>query len=211
MAMRKAKNVLTGFLYHVHQPFTTNPAMTTPFWMGKIYLVPFGEIEEGVLEHLVKTLPGVLGYETAKLLSRPYPGRSYDPFRRQYRGEAFLEALPQGGPDRYVGLVEADLYVPPLNFIFGLADRATGRAVVALPRLRQEFYGLRPDRERFLERVVKEVLHELGHTWQLGHCPNPLCVMHFSNSLADTDRKEPRYCPRCLAQMPFSLAAKKTA
>jgi hypothetical protein len=32
---------------------------------------------------------------------------------------------------------EIVVYVPQLNFVFGLADRAGRRAVIALPRLRQ--------------------------------------------------------------------------
>ena len=164
-----------------------------------IYLVPFDEIASEVFGYLERELPPVLGQEVVTRQRLTYPNRAYDPFRRQYRGEAFLESLPIGEEDRHVGLVDADLYVPGLNFIFGLADRSTGRAVVALLRLRQEFYGLEPNGELFLERVLKEVLHELGHTWGLGHCPNPRCVMHFSNSLFDTDRKDPSFCPRCSA------------
>jgi hypothetical protein len=31
----------------------------------------------------------------------------------------------------------------------------------------------------------------------LGHCPDPLCVMSFSNTIRDVDRKSARLCPRC--------------
>lgn len=169
-----------------------------------VYLVPFDEIAPEVFRYLERELPPVLGQEVVTQQRSTYPSKAYDPFRRQYRGEVFLESLPTGEEDRHVGLVDADLYVPGLNFIFGLADRSTGRAVVALPRLRQEFYGLEPNRELFLERVLKEVLHELGHTWGLSHCPNPRCVMHFSNSLSDTDRKDPSFCHRCSALLSAS-------
>jgi len=82
--------------------------------------------------------------------------------------------------------------------------RAFGRAcvlAVPLPRLRQGFYGRPEDAALFHQRVVKEAVHELGHTYGLGHCPDAACVMHFSNSLPDTDRKGDRFCPRCKGEI----------
>ena len=52
------------------------------------------------------------------------------------------------------------------------------------------------DKEMLLKQV-KEAVHELGHTRGLGHCADPRCVMAFSNSLADTDRKGKEFCARC--------------
>ncbi|MFX1263344.1 MAG: archemetzincin, partial [Promethearchaeota archaeon] len=95
-----------------------------------------------------------------------------------------------------LGLVDLDLFVPDLNFIFGTAQFG-GNAIVALPRLRQSFYGLPDDDSVFFQRTVKEVFHELGHVLGLRHCTNH-CVMQFSNSLSDTDRKPDSFCQRCL-------------
>jgi len=50
-------------------------------------------------------------------------------------------------------------------------------------------------------RAVKEAVHELGHTFGLDHCSDPRCVMHFSNMLADTDRKGREFCPSCRARL----------
>jgi archaemetzincin len=46
-------------------------------------------------------------------------------------------------------------------------------------------------------RALKEAVHELGHTLGLVHCPEAGCVMHFSNTLADTDCKSHRLCAMC--------------
>lgn len=81
--------------------------------------------------------------------------------------------------------------------VFGEAELGGYFAIISLARLRQSFYGLPEDKHLFLERTIKEAVHELGHTYGLSHCPDPECVMHFSNSLMDTDRKKPSFCSRC--------------
>jgi archaemetzincin len=96
-----------------------------------------------------------------------------------------------------LGVCNFDAYSSGLNFVFGQASLTGGVAAIYLPRLRQEFYGLRADNSIFIERVLKEATHELGHAFGLNHCPNGSCVMHFSNSLADTDRKAKDFCDMC--------------
>ena len=117
--------------------------------------------------------------------------QAYDPKRKQYSSSKLLASLKKSQR------ADVDLYVPRLNFVFGEADIASGTAIISLCRLRQEYYGLAPDENLFLERATKEVVHELGHTFGLGHCHNNKCVMHFSNSLADTDLKETYFCNKC--------------
>ncbi|GAJ15820.1 unnamed protein product, partial [marine sediment metagenome] len=43
----------------------------------------------------------------------------------------------------------------------------------------------------------KEVIHEIGHLLGLRHCSNPKCVMHFSNTLNDTENKDIIFCKEC--------------
>ncbi len=112
-----------------------------------------------------------------------------------------LRRLDMPQAHRLLRLLDQDCYAPGLNFVFGQAMAGGRDAVVALPRLRQEFYGLPEDEMLFQERAIKEAVHELGHTYGLGHCPNPRCVMHFSNSLADTDIKGATFCEKCRAEL----------
>ena len=96
-----------------------------------------------------------------------------------------------------VGIADVDLYVPSLNFVFGEASPRTGVCVISIVRLRQEFYRLPSEEELLRERTVKEAVHEIGHLVGLAHCPDPKCVMHFSNSLPDTDEKSTDFCRLC--------------
>jgi archaemetzincin len=128
------------------------------------------------------------------------PKAAYDPPRGQYLATVLLDILKEPnetGDDKVLGIVDVDLYAPGLNFIFGEADTLSGAAVISLSRLRQEWYGLAADEHLLEERAVKEAVHELGHTFGLGHCEDVGCVMHFSNSLADTDWKSNTFCGQC--------------
>jgi archaemetzincin len=96
-----------------------------------------------------------------------------------------------------LGICNFDAYSSGLNFVFGQASLTRDVAVIYLPRLRQEFYGLSADTSIFIERVLKEATHEVGHAFGLDHCPKQSCVMHFSNSLVETDRKAKDFCNIC--------------
>ncbi|MDQ3852898.1 MAG: archaemetzincin family Zn-dependent metalloprotease [Thermoproteota archaeon] len=107
------------------------------------------------------------------------------------------------GPTKTIilGICNFDAYSSGLNFVFGQASLTGGVAVIYLPRLRQEFYGLGADTSIFIERVLKEATHEVGHAFGLDHCPKRSCVMYFSNSLADTDRKAKDFCNICRSKL----------
>jgi archaemetzincin len=96
-----------------------------------------------------------------------------------------------------LGICNFDAYSSGLNFVFGQASLSGCVAVIYLPRLRQEFWGLSTNTSIFIERVLKEATHELGHALGLNHCPKQSCVMYFSNSLIDTDRKGKDFCSMC--------------
>jgi len=132
------------------------------------------------------------------------PAHAYDSKRRQYLADAFLAVLRSlSVPDaqRLLGVTDVDLYAPGLNFVFGQAVMRGREAVISLVRLRNSFYGLPDDEALLVERTTKEAVHELAHTYGLTHCPQARCVMHFSNSLRDTDAKHVTFCPRCSAQL----------
>ena len=53
-------------------------------------------------------------------------------------------------------------------------------------------------REQYNATVaLKEMIHELGRVYGLDHCSYPKCIMYFSNSISDTDRKTAEFCDIC--------------
>ncbi len=164
----------------------------------KITFRPLGNIADEMTEELKDRVGGVFHCPVEIQAGISDLSQAYNPERKQYSSSKLLGYLKKADRDeRVVGIADVDLYVPRLNFVFGEANIISGTAIVSLYRLRQEYYGLAPDDALFLERATKEIAHELGHTFDLGHCPNNKCVMHFSNSLADTDVKEAHFCSKC--------------
>jgi len=164
----------------------------------KITLKPVGKIADGIMEGLKDRVGDVFQCPVAVEAGFTDLAQAYSPERRQYLSSKLLASLGRAErEEKVVGVADVDLYVPRLNFVFGEADVVSGTAIISLCRLRQEYYGLAPDGALFLERATKEIVHELGHNFGLEHCPNHRCVMHFSNSLADTDLKEAHFCSMC--------------
>jgi len=163
-----------------------------------VVLIPIGEVEEATLEALRQLLEEIFSQRTQIGNGLQLPRGSWNQHRGQHLATMLLALIhPPGANGRALGVVDVDIFAPGLNFVFGEADIAGKRALISLQRLRQEFYGLPRDENLFRERALKEAVHELGHTYGLRHCPDPTCVMHFSNSLGDTDLKGWKFCSVC--------------
>lgn len=163
----------------------------------RIYLQPFGGIEPEVMYRIGRAVEDAFDVPVDEMKAIDVPESALSGARGQYHSTALLRILLQRVPEdalRVLGITEVDLFVPQLNFVFGEATVDGRVGVISLCRLRPEFYGSPTDTERFIERAVTEAVHELGHTFGLGHCRHRNCVMYFSTNIEDTDRKSARFC-----------------
>jgi len=171
----------------------------------RLTVLRIGEVSAEAVQQVLNGLSRVFS-EMACLLSEsvmPIPQEAYNKARRQYHSTRILAKLTnhveKSGDNVVLGVTSLDLYVPGLNFVFGEAQCPGKVAMISLFRLSPEFYGQSTNKQLFYERAVKEAVHEVGHTLGLGHCKNPSCVMFFSNSILDTDRKKSTFCEKCSA------------
>jgi archaemetzincin len=167
---------------------------------NKIILLSCGPFEKeflGKIAHATATeFKGHVIIEECYLDLAPF----YNPGRRQYDGNKLLHSLPECTGreyDKLIGLFKVDLFIPILTFIFGQAMLNHQTAIASVYRLRNELYGLKQDEELLLARTIKEVIHELGHTFGLIHCNISTCVMRSSTYVEDIDQKSSSLCGRC--------------
>jgi archaemetzincin len=170
----------------------------------KIGILRVGQVDSYTINRVQESLRMIFPKTKCALVSEilSIPDEAFSKARQQYRSDVILSrvhgyAEKEKALDRVLGIVDVDIFVSELNFVFGEAECPGKAALISLWRLRPEFYGKPSNVELFVDRSMKEAIHELGHTLGLGHCSNPFCVMYFSNSIFETDRKQSLFCGKC--------------
>jgi len=121
-----------------------------------------------------------------------------DPNRNQHHSTVILKKLADlapAGAIRVLAVTRVDLFIPILTHVYGEAQLGGKACIVSTNRLDE---GLSVgNRETFFQRIVKEAVHELGHTFNLRHCQDHSCIMHYCRSIRDVDRKTDQLCRYC--------------
>ncbi|MBN1830493.1 MAG: archaemetzincin family Zn-dependent metalloprotease [Deltaproteobacteria bacterium] len=124
---------------------------------------------------------------------------AFDQGRKQYHSTLILEELAKRAPAsaiKVLAITDVDLFIPVLTYVYGEAQLNGKACIISTFRLKE---GLSPmhTQDAFLARVFKEAFHELGHTFNLLHCPDHACIMHYCRSEQDVDRKSEQLCRYC--------------
>jgi archaemetzincin len=165
-----------------------------------ITLISFGHFEREFLESIAEGVKHEFGYEVIIEDKRIDLSKYYDPARKQYDGNRLLIDIDSrftSGSLKTIGVFRVDLFIPILTYIYGQAFLNGRTAIASLFRLNNERYGMPEDDILLLERFIKEVIHELGHTFGLKHCHVPACVMASSTYVEDIDQKNAELCMHC--------------
>ena len=168
----------------------------------KIYILPLRFSDSHLLGDLASAISQafklpVLIWEKSVSLKE-----GYDPVRNQYNSTWILSRILEQASEedcKTLGVTSIDLYVPVLTFVFGEAQLKGKAAVVSSFRLRDELYGLPKNPEKLKERLEKEAIHELAHTFGLIHCREPECEMYSVTYAEEIDFKSKNFCKTCSA------------
>ena len=172
--------------------------------MSTLQLLRVGPFEPALARELARQLEAEFQVSCEVLSPIADPEFAFHPERQQYHSSEILgwmEGQITAATWRLLAVTAADLYIPILTFVFGEARLDGKQALVSIHRLRQEFYGLPADADLLRGRLLREAVHELGHTFALRHCEDWECAMSSSSSVEAIDLKGESLCPTCRAKV----------
>jgi archaemetzincin len=172
--------------------------------MKLLHLLTIGVLDGGLLRDLAPALAETFRTPCALAPTPLNPEFAYHRERAQYHSSEILQEMQSyvsGDSWRVLGVTAVDLYIPILTFVFGEAQIGGPCGLVSAYRLRQEFYGLPRNAEILQQRLLKEAVHEIGHTLDLTHCDDYQCAMAPSHAVEWIDLKESTLCDSCRAQV----------
>jgi archaemetzincin len=157
-------------------------------------------VGDSTLRSIARTVESIFGVRVT-VENRLFDLNSaYDLSRKQTNSTLLLVQVLSGskGPsEKRIAIVDVDLFIPILTFVFGEAQLNGTAAIVSTHRLADHYYGLPRNDTLTALRLEKEVVHELGHIFGLYHCRHFECVMRTSVSVEEIDVKSVRPCPAC--------------
>ena len=170
----------------------------------RIFILPAGAVDEGKVKYIARELPDMLELDANAKVEpgRDLPAAAFDESRGQYDAIALIDKIARTyrlslTGERAIIIVDADIFVPGSEYVFGYADPQKGFAVVSLYRLRPEFAGGKPDDRLFRQRVLKEAFCQLGRSRGIVPCSRPRCVMGPTTDAKSLDGKKMNACLDC--------------
>jgi archaemetzincin len=164
-----------------------------------LVISPIGklDVDRGFLEQLGKEIRTVFRYETDIQPLLEEKDLWADPVRKQYHSTPILDTLAIISPPeaiKVLAITKVDLFIPILTHVYGEAQLGGKACILSTCRFSE---GLAPGEEIFRDRILKEAVHELGHTFNLRHCDDASCVMHYCRGVKEVDWKSNQFCRYC--------------
>lgn len=156
-------------------------------------LIPLGNVAPLTLSILAANLQTVLGLTVDIQSHQPAPEYAYMSLRKQFDAARILKslaAISDGAPLK-LGVIQHDLCLPILTYVYGESQLGGKAAVISLHRL------VHLNRQFTFERAAKVGIHEVGHLFGLEHCFEAGCLMRFSKQLAQLDQLPMVFCDAC--------------
>lgn len=164
-----------------------------------IVLSPIGNPDIELLHAIRRAIRRIFSFPSEIVNFTGQVDLALDPARNQYHSTLILEDLARTAPSsaiKVLAITNVDLFIPILTHVYGEAQLGGKACIISTYRLGTPASHT-CDREGFILRAVKEAIHELGHTFNLRHCQDHHCIMHYCRSIRDVDRKGDELCRYC--------------
>ncbi len=166
----------------------------------QIGVVPLGDVPALAVKVIAANITAYYRRTVDILPGHPVPGAAFNETRHQYDAGIIInrmDTLPLEDYPKIVAVMSADMFIPIFNYVYGQAVQGGRFALVSLFRLGRNPDGSIPESSMFYERAAKVALHELGHLFNLFHCNEGRCVMHFTGGVDDLDNIPFYLCRGC--------------
>ncbi len=181
----------------------------------RIGLVKIGQVDESILDNLKNRLE--ISFKEFKISVVALKdiihleNTEYNKNRNQYNALKILKKINLSFQNkrylRLLGIINNDIYSISYKYLLGRAEKPKEDnpwqmvgSLISITRFREKFYGRTENEILFEQRILKEAIHELGHTFGLPHCYK-YCIMRSSKSIIDTDNKPSTFCNSCLKNL----------
>lgn len=204
--MRRFKIILISFAVFMHL-FST---WVYPEGKRIVALQPIGKVDPKILQQVAEGINKVFcGLKVEVRPVIPLPKSAYFKPRKRYRSlkllrylENFYSRNVKRSYMRIIGITTKDISTTKGEYydwgIFGQALLNGGPCIGSTHRLRR---GAKSN-IHFIQRLIKVINHELGHTFGVYHCPTEKCIMQDAHgSIKPVDSSEGKFCTLCRAQL----------
>jgi len=167
-----------------------------------VALLSYQGFDATLLDFIKKETKTFYQCKVVTLKTVALPNFAYYAPRNRYKADSLLvfeNSLVTKGIDAIAGLTSKDISTTKGNIsdwgVFGLGMCPGPACVISTYRLK----GAGVSTEKFKERLIKVVLHEIGHNLGLPHCDkNAECLMtDAGGTVKQVDREKKWLCPAC--------------
>ncbi len=176
-----------------------------------VALQPLGTFDKRLLDTISSTIEDIYNFRVLVYPAKSLPNTAFIKVKSaRYRADSLLDYLGIIKPDsvdHIMGLTASDISTTvrdnsgeikkPLSKyadwgVFGLGYMPGESSVVSVFRLKHK------DQNRYIERLKKVCIHELGHNLGLPHCTTYGCIMSDANETIRTvDNEKLELCSGC--------------
>jgi archaemetzincin len=162
-----------------------------------VLIVFYNNCEKGLQQKLVNKITTFYKVPV-KITTADLPGKAYYKPRNRYRADKLLIDLDHYSYSKVIGVTDQDISCTKGEVydwgVFGLGSMSGKTGVISSYRLRRH----KGSSQEIKNRIESTILHELGHTYGLEHCPNQRCLMaDAEGQLKPEQNLTPWLCNTC--------------